>query len=376
MSDPGHAPLTLLGSNISYFTGKMENYLRLKQIPYRLESMQFPAVRKVLEQELGVMQMPAIILPDGRYMTDSTKMIEWFEARHPDHPILPPDPLQRFVCHLLEDWADEWWWRPAMHYRWHYAEGARFASYHLATEVMVHHPLPVWFKRRLLMHRQRSGYTTGDGITRANFKGVEADVAALWQQLEAMLSQQPFILGARPSLADVGFAGPFFRHFALDPVPLELLRQQAPAVLQWVTRLWNTRLDTVQGELQAGIPSGVTALLEHMGRGYLPYLSANVEAVRVGSKRFTVEIDGIRYEGARYSRYRVWCLQQLRDHFEALPADATADAEALLTSTGCWEPLWRDQDLPLLEGQEQGLPFRADTKMVGVHETHLSGNKK
>ena len=39
-----------------------------------------------------------------------------------------------------------------------------------------------------------------------------------------------------------------------------------------------------------------------------------------GSKRFTVEIDGIRYEGARYSRYRVWCLQQLRDHFEALPA--------------------------------------------------------
>ena len=43
------------------------------------------AVRKVLEQELGVMQMPAIILPDGRYMTDSTKMIEWFEARHPEH---------------------------------------------------------------------------------------------------------------------------------------------------------------------------------------------------------------------------------------------------------------------------------------------------
>ena len=143
MSDQGTAPLTLLGSNISYFTGKMENYLRLKRIPYRLESMQFPAVRKVLERELGVMQMPAIILPDGRYMTDSTKMIEWFEARHPEHSILPPDPLQQFLCHLLEHWADEWWWRPAMHYRWHYAEGARFASYHLATEVMVHHPLPV-----------------------------------------------------------------------------------------------------------------------------------------------------------------------------------------------------------------------------------------
>ena len=84
MSDQSTTPLTLLGSNISYFTGKMENYLRLKQIPYQLESMQFSAVRKVLERELGVMQMPAIILPDGRYMTDSTKMIEWFEAHHPE----------------------------------------------------------------------------------------------------------------------------------------------------------------------------------------------------------------------------------------------------------------------------------------------------
>ena len=50
MSGQDNAPLTLLGSNISYFTGKMENYLRLKQIPYQLESMQFPAVRKVLER--------------------------------------------------------------------------------------------------------------------------------------------------------------------------------------------------------------------------------------------------------------------------------------------------------------------------------------
>jgi len=97
----------------------------------------------------------------------------------------------------------------------------------------------------------------------------------------------------------------------------------------------------------------------------------NVEAVRSGTKRFTVEIDGIRYEGARYSRYRVWCLQQLRDHFEALPVDAKHDAEALLKRTGCWEPLWRDRDLPLLKGQEQGLPFRGDTKMVGVNEALL-----
>jgi hypothetical protein len=32
-------PITLHGSNISYFTGKMENYLRVRGIPYELNSM-------------------------------------------------------------------------------------------------------------------------------------------------------------------------------------------------------------------------------------------------------------------------------------------------------------------------------------------------
>ena len=35
-------------------------------------------MRQVLERELGVKQMPVIILPDGRYMTDSSKIREVF----------------------------------------------------------------------------------------------------------------------------------------------------------------------------------------------------------------------------------------------------------------------------------------------------------
>jgi len=32
------------------------------------------------------------------------------------------------------------------------------------------------------------------------------------------------------------------------------------------------------------------------------------------------------------------------------------------------EWLWRNKDLPLLPGQEQELPFKATSKMVGVNE--------
>jgi len=52
-------PITLHGSNISYFTGKMENYLRVRGIPYELHSMQLPSERKALEKAVGLCQLLA-----------------------------------------------------------------------------------------------------------------------------------------------------------------------------------------------------------------------------------------------------------------------------------------------------------------------------
>lgn len=361
-------PLTLYGSNISYFTGKMENYFRAREIPYELRSMQFPADAKRFEKALGLSQMPTIQLADGRWMTDTTKIIQWFETELPDNGLIPADPAQSFICYLLEDWADEWWWRPAMHYRWHYSEGARFAAWHLANEVAVNIPAPVAMKWRQIRHRQRSGYTAGDGITKGNVQAVEQDFKQLLGHLNGIFRDRPFLLGDKPSLADIGFSGPFFRHFALDPVPLEIIRQHAPYVLQWVARLWNTRLSECSGEWQSGVPDDLGPLLSEIGRGYLPYLNANVEAVKAGKKRFDVTVNGVTFKKARYSRYRIWCLQELRDQFKALPAEAEAKVEVLLKQNDCWNALWQEQNLPLLANQEQGLPFRADTKMVGVNE--------
>lgn len=346
----------------------MENYLRLKGIPYRLESMIFPGEVARNKKVLGLSQMPVARLPDGRWMTDTTKMIQWFEDEYPANPIVPADPVQAFVCYLLEDWADEWWWRPAMHYRWYYEEGARFASGHLAREITGGLRLPLFLKRLMLRRRQRNGYTQGDGITRQAVMGVEADVEALLNQLETIFRDRPFLLGNRPTLADIGFSGPFFRHFALDPIPLQLLRHTAPKTLEWVVRLWNSTPSTNQGDLVSGVPDDIRTLLAHMGRGYLPYLNDNVTAVRQGKMRFTSTVDGVTYSGARSSQYRVWCLAELRRHYATLNPDTSSELTDLLKLTGIWEPLWREQDLPIPEGQESQLPFWADFKMTMVNQ--------
>jgi glutathione S-transferase len=361
-------PLIIYGCDISYFTGKLENYFRLKGLPYTLHAMQGPADFKLVKQKTGVEQMPALQLGDGRWMTDSTKIIEWFEQVFPETSVVPLDPLQGFISLLLEDYADEWLWRPAMHYRWHYPEGAHHSSRHLVDELAGSIPLPGFLKRWAMRMRQRNGYTTGDGINADNVKGVEDIYLRSLQQLEAIFNQRPFLLGDKPSLADVGFAGPFFRHFGLDPVPQEIMRQQAPSVFEWIARLWNTKLESDNSSYVDGIPEDLGPLLDEIGNSYLPYLCANVDAVAAGKKRFDTEIGGVKYVGARYSRYRVWCLQNIRDSYNDLPEPVKSEAKELLELHNCWEPLWRHQQLPLLDGQEEGLPFKGDTKMVGANE--------
>ena len=361
-------PIVVEGSNISYFTGKLENYFRIKGIPYTLEAMTFPAAVKLNEQRVGISQMPVVGLGDGRWMTDTTVMIQWFEERYPEPRVIPEDPLQRFFSLLLEDYADEWLWRPAMHYRWYYDEGAHLQSRHLVDELVRGVPVPKFLMRYRMRQRQRGGYTAGDGIGPEAVAGVEAIFLRTLEQLKAIFEHRPFLLGDRPSLADVGFSGPFFRHFALDPVALEVIRQNAPNVLEWVARLWGSRLENCQGSLVSGIPDDLGPVLDEIGRAYLPYLCANVEAVAEGRKRFDADIDGVPYRGARYSRYRVWCLSELRREYGELPDDAAGQARELLEKHGCWEPLWRQADLPLLPGQEEGLPFHASAKMVGANE--------
>jgi glutathione S-transferase len=360
-------PVTVYGSSISYFTGKLENYFRIKGIPYRLQALTQRHHAALIRRQTGSAQMPAVELADGRWMSDTTPIIQWFERECAAQPVTPRDPLQRFFCLLLEDYADEWLWRPAMHYRWHYTEGARFASGHLANEIAADIPLPVFCKRWFITRRQRTGYTTGDGITSGQVPAVEAIYRRTLEQLEAILGQRPFLLGDRPCLADIGFSGPIFRHFALDPVPAMIMRETAPAVWEWAARLWNTRLRDCAGSLLPGIPVDWGPLLEEIATHYLPYQCANVDAVAAGQKRFDAQIGGVDYRGARSSRYRVWCLQQLREHFMALaPAERDRTRE-LLESHGCWEPLWRCAALPIESRFCSELPFHVDAKMIDVY---------
>ncbi|CAA0111167.1 Uncharacterised protein [Halioglobus japonicus] len=368
MSIDALLPITIYGSSISYFTGKLENYFRIKGIPYQLKGLTTPHCMKRVKQNTGSTQMPALLLGDGRWMTDSTAIIQWFEREFPTPAVTPIEPIQRFFSLLLEDYADEWLWRPAMHYRWYYPEGSLYASTHLAHELAADLPLPVFLKRWAISRRQRNGYTVGDGIRRDQVPRVEAIFHRTLEQLEAIFRQRPFLLGAVPSLADVAFSGPFYRHFCLDPVPAQIVRQQAPGVWEWSARLANCTRQSELGILLEGIPADWGPILNEVGQHYLPYLCENIDAVKKGHQRFDAEIGGVLYRGARWSKYRVWCLQRLREEYTALPEQDQQLARSLLEQHSCWEPMWRHKQLPVDADICARLPFFSTAKMLDVYD--------
>ena len=350
--------LTVYGSAISYYTGKLEGYLRYKEIPYRFVPLS-PKLGRRLQKETGTSQIPAVELPDGRFMTDTTPMIDWFESQYPPTPaVIPGDPLQGFVSRLVEDYAEEWLWRPAMHFRWNYRQDAILLSRKIADELMVDIPLPGFAKRFIMRRRQQGFYVRRDGVTRETWDHVEGIYFSTLDRLEFIFAQRPFLLGQAPTLADFGFFASMFRHFSQDPTASEQMRQRAPAVFEWQARVWNARASRVGSELVAGIPEDWGTMLEDIGQAYLPYLCANAKGWKHGQSRHDAEIQGVTYRNLPVSQYRVWCLERLRAHFEALADEPRAKAQALLERHGCWEPLWRIENLESRYDLDGQAPFR------------------
>ena len=116
--------------------------------------------------------------------------------------------------------------------------------------------------------------------------------------LQEIFSNQPFLLGNQPTRADFGLMAPFFRHFSSDPTPRKILQQRAPAVMEWVARMWNCRrstLSTLKEEHHhqvVGLPKGLEALVPLL-KEYLVYLDLNARAWTRGESQFTATFQGV-----------------------------------------------------------------------------------
>ena len=110
------------GADVSYFTAKVRPALRYKRVPY-VELLSTPAAyRDVIIPRTGLAFIPIVVTDRDETWQDTSDILDNLEARFPDPPLYPADPVLRVLAYLFELYADEFLVLPAMHYRWSFPE--------------------------------------------------------------------------------------------------------------------------------------------------------------------------------------------------------------------------------------------------------------
>jgi glutathione S-transferase len=256
----------------SYFTRKMTGYFEYKGIPYVLRRC-YGATEK--GEAAGFPGgIPMIETPDGECMWDSTPMMHYLERRHPEPATIPSDPVLRFLCYVVEDAADEWYYRTAVGSRWSFEENHRVGGFELGRDFTVVTPIPCEQAYQLT-----GAHVTATlrplGITPENVQLWMDEVLRGWLRVfGAHLDQRPFLFGARPSIADFALFGGNSAHFINDPLCRQWTDEDAPSVVRHTHQLIQPE-DLTYGDWDDArqIPDTLIAVLRELGRMYLPWVS-------------------------------------------------------------------------------------------------------
>jgi len=332
-------PLTAYVADVSYFSGKLEAYLRYKEIPYHRRTINVNIMVNEVYANTRMMKMPAVKLNDGKWLKDTTPMLEWFDQQKQAFSIYPEDPVTNFLALLLEDYADEWCWRSALYWRWNFPETKNLLGQRIGQEILGDWPIPSKLAGWYIAERQIRTYLKGDGLTKETEPFVKKHYTDMLESMQQILSDSPYLLGDKPSIADFGLFGPMFRHFGLDPAPAKVMIEKAPAVYEWLARLWNEKGSAIDKKAKFNDFShpGWQYFLKDLFDVYLPFLKANAQAWEGGQKRFDLVTPEVTYPKLKTVHYRVYCLEMLQQRFNALSAKDKKRVLSTFSSFGTFE---------------------------------------
>ena len=189
--------ITLHQFQVSPFCDKIRRILHWKGIDYRIQEVPLaraPAIRRI--NPIG--KLPCLE-HDGTFVADSTDIAHYLEEKFPEPPILPKDPVQRALCHVLDDWADESLYFYEMRLRFTLPHNARRWIPELVhadsgiLKALAPHVIPGMLRR----------LTRKQGVGRKSVQQVLEDVQRHVDALAGLLGDREWLVGEALSLADL-----------------------------------------------------------------------------------------------------------------------------------------------------------------------------
>jgi glutathione S-transferase len=320
------APYRLYGAELSPYSVKVRSYLAFKNADFQW----LPRSNARQEEFARYAKLPLIPLvvdANERVLQDSTPIIETLETELGGQSIAPSDPAVAFLAMLIEDYADEWLNKPMFHYRWSYPADQESAAQRIVAAIFEGEAAPEGTVDNVRTRMIGRLHYVGSSPQTAPL--IEASFTRALAILEPMLAKRPYVLGARPSLADFGLAGQLGQ-LASDPTPGAVIRAQAPHVAAWLARMEKPRVEGDFASL-AELAGDLRALLQREIAGaYLPWMAANAAAVAANAAGLSVEIDGVAF-AQKPQRYAAKAFAELLRKRAQIADPALA---ALLAETG------------------------------------------
>ena len=198
--------MTLHQFEISPFCDKIRRILNVKRVAYQTREI------GLLEAQMGYKKVnptgkvPALTDADGRTVCDSTEIAYYLEERYPDPPLVPREPRDRALMHVLEDWADE-----SLYF---FEVRLRLGIAHNRTRTMekllAQENAAVKMIASLVAPRAINSQTHAQGIGRKTDAQVVRELGRHLDALAGLLAGHEYLVGNRLSLADIAVYAQLF----------------------------------------------------------------------------------------------------------------------------------------------------------------------
>ncbi|WP_299079280.1 glutathione S-transferase family protein [uncultured Paraglaciecola sp.] len=358
---------TFYGWQASYFAGKARGYIKYKGLDFEEKEINLFDFKKISKATKRA-AMPAIESKQGEWLSDTPLIIEELEKRHPTPSILTTTPVQTFVAELLHNWFDDAWMTVALHSRWSYNENweklnrdeSGKALLPFAPKFIRNRLVESFFKQRMTQH------LPNQGIGPESIGLLEKWSQTLLDILEQHFTQQGYLLGERPTVADFALFGPMFGHLNRDPWPKREWLDPRPHLQKWVEKM--ARGDKASGHLYPNdeIPATLLPMLKMVFDEYLPLMQATANEIKTMANEQGLEsghplprtteklgfkmLDGMFCRGS--FTYSVWRMQRLQNMLNRFNQQDKATLINWLATQGQTDFLTIDYGLKL---QRKGL---------------------